>query len=32
MREDGLIERRNGSLVLLDLHALHQVAVGAPLI
>lgn len=32
MREDGLIERRNGSLVLLDLHALHQVALGAPLI
>jgi CRP-like cAMP-binding protein len=32
MREDGLIERRNGSLVLLDLHALHQVALGAPLV
>jgi CRP-like cAMP-binding protein len=28
MREEGLILRRNGSLVLLDLHALHQVASG----
>lgn len=28
MREEGLIVRRKGSLVLLDLHALHQVALG----
>lgn len=30
MRESGLVERRKGPLVLLDLHALHQIAMGAP--
>lgn len=30
MRESGLVERRKGPLVLLDLHALHQIAMGSP--
>ncbi|WP_033313667.1 Crp/Fnr family transcriptional regulator [Streptomyces iakyrus] len=30
MRESRLVERRKGPLVLLDLHALHQIAMGDP--